>query len=131
MADDERKVPDQKELEKELSDYLSKKYGAQVKIVSPMMLPKTAEQKAEGETTEGSEAVDNIQFDMKPEELEAYLNEYVIKQDEAKAILATKVCTHFNRIKHERHSQKSQDPTVVGRIKNNIIMIGPTGVDKT
>ena len=28
MADDERKVPDQKELEKELSDYLSKKYGA-------------------------------------------------------------------------------------------------------
>ena len=130
MADDERKVPDQKELEKELSDYLSKKYGAQVKIVSPMMLPKAAEQKAEGETT-GSEAVSNIQFDMKPEELEAYLNEYVIKQDEAKAILATKVCTHFNRIKHESQSEKSQDPTVVGRIKNNIIMIGPTGVGKT
>ena len=131
MADDERKVPDQKELEKELSDYLSKKYGAQVKIVSPMMLPKAAEQKVEGETTAPSEAVDNIQFDMKPEELEAYLNEYVIKQDEAKAILATKVCTHFNRIKHERQSEKSQDPTVVGRIKNNIIMIGPTGVGKT
>ena len=130
MADDERKVPDQKELEKELSDYLSKKYGAQVKIVSPMMLPKAAEQKAEGETT-GSEAVSNIQFDMKPEELEAYLNEYVIKQDEAKAILATKVCTHFNRIKHELRSERSQDPTVVGRIKNNIIMIGPTGVGKT
>ncbi|MGD8704127.1 MAG: AAA family ATPase, partial [Syntrophobacterales bacterium] len=131
MADDERKVPDQKELEKELSDYLSKKYGAQVKIVSPMMLPKAAEQKVEGETTAASEAVDNIQFDMKPEELEAYLNEYVIKQDEAKAILATKVCTHFNRIKHERQSEKYQDPTVVGRIKNNIIMIGPTGVGKT
>ena len=130
MADDERKVPDQKELEKELSDYLSKKYGAQVKIVSPMMLPKAAEQKAEGETT-GSEAINNIQFEMKPEELEAYLNEYVIKQDEAKAILATKVCTHFNRIKHESQSEKSQDPTVVGRIKNNIIMIGPTGVGKT
>jgi len=48
MADDERKVPDQKELEKELSDYLSKKYGGRVKIVSPMMLPKGAEQEAEG-----------------------------------------------------------------------------------
>ena len=130
MADDERKVPDQKELEKELSDYLSKKYGAQVKIVSPMMLPKAAEQKSKGETT-GSEAIKNIQFEMKPEELEAYLNEYVIKQDEAKAILATKVCTHFNRINHELQSEKTQDPTVVGRIKNNIIMIGPTGVGKT
>ena len=51
MADDERKVPDQKELEKELSDYLSKKYGARVKIVSPMMLPKGAKQEAEGEST--------------------------------------------------------------------------------
>jgi ATP-dependent Clp protease ATP-binding subunit ClpX len=131
MADDERKVPDQKELEKELSDYLSKKYGAQVKIVSPMMLPKAAEQEAEGGTTAGSEAVNKIQFEMKPEELEAYLDEYVIKQDEAKAILATKVCTHFNRIKHELQSEKFQDPTVVGRIKNNIIMIGPTGVGKT
>ena len=131
MADDERKVPDQKELEKELSDYLSKKYGARVKIVSPMMLPKGAEQEAEGETTSDSEALNNIQFEMKPEELEAYLNEYVIKQDEAKAILATKVCTHFNRIKHELQNEKSHDPTVVGRIKNNIIMIGPTGVGKT
>ncbi len=131
MAEDERKVPDQKELEKELSDYLSKKYGARIKIVSPLMLPKAGGQKGEKEATSGSDAVSKIQFDMKPEELETYLNEYVIKQDEAKAILSTKVCTHFNRIKHELKSKRTQDPTVVGRIKNNIIMIGPTGVGKT
>jgi endopeptidase Clp ATP-binding regulatory subunit ClpX len=131
MAEDEKKVPDQKELEKELSDYLSKKYGARIKIVSPLMLPKEAEEQSEGESESGGDAVDKIKFDMKPEELEAYLNEYVIKQDEAKAILATKVCTHFNRIKHEFKGKKKQDPTVVGRIKNNIIMVGPTGVGKT
>ena len=131
MAEDERKIPGQKELEKELSDYLSKKYGARIKIVSPLMLPKAAAAKGEETGSTGDAAVDNIKFDMKPEELEAYLNEYVIKQDEAKAILATKVCTHFHRIKHERRSKKGQDPTVVGRIKNNIIMIGPTGVRKT
>jgi ATP-dependent Clp protease ATP-binding subunit ClpX len=131
MSEDERKVPGQKELEKELSDYLSKKYGARVKIVSPLMLPKAAGGKEEETGSTGDAAVDNIKFDMKPEELEAYLNEYVIKQDEAKAILATKVCTHFHRIKHERRGKKGQDPTVVGRIKNNIIMIGPTGVGKT
>ena len=54
----------------------------------------------------------------------------MIKQDEAKAVLATKICTHFNRIK----TGKSRGPTglePVGLIKNNIIMIGPTGVGKT
>ena len=130
MAEDERKVPGQKELEKELSDYLSKKYGARVKIVSPLMLPKASSEKGE-EKPSDSDAVDKIKFEMKPEELEAYLEEYVIKQNEAKAILATKVCTHFHRIRHEGRGKKGQDPTVVGRIKNNIIMIGPTGVGKT
>ena len=66
-----------------------------------------------------------INFTMKPEELEAYLNEYVIKQERAKEILATKICTHFNRIR------LSDESAPVGNIKNNIIMIGPTGVGKT
>jgi ATP-dependent Clp protease ATP-binding subunit ClpX len=127
MPDGEQKIPDQKDLEKELSEHLSKKYGARIKIV----FPKAARERTENEGTSGSDAVNKIQFDMKPEELEAYLNEYVIKQDEAKAILVTKVCTHFNRIKHELKSKRGQDPTVVGRIKNNIIMTGPTGVGKT
>ena len=125
MADDERKVPDQKELEKELSDYLSKKYGAQVKIVSPMMLPKAAEQKAEGETT-GSEAVSNIQFDMKPEELEAYLNEYVIKQDEAKKVLSVALCDHYHHVQQALSGRETRNYT-----KQNIILLGPTGVGKT
>ena len=127
MPDGEQKIPDQKKLEKELSEHLSKKYGARIKI----FLPRAARERTENEGTSGSDAVSKIQFDMKPEELEAHLNEYVIKQDEAKAILVTKVCTHFSRIKHELKSKRGQDPTVVGRIKNNIIMTGPTGVGKT
>ena len=53
MSEDERKVPGQKELEKELSDYLSKKYGARIKIVSPLMLPKAAGEKGEEEASAG------------------------------------------------------------------------------
>ncbi len=65
-------------------------------------------------------------FDMKPEELLEYLDRYVVKQDSAKEIIATKVCTHFNRLKlGEELSRAATD------IKNNIIMIGPTGVGKT
>ena len=36
---DSGKIPDQKELEKELSDYLSKKYGNRIKIISPLLYP--------------------------------------------------------------------------------------------
>ncbi|UCG14634.1 MAG: AAA family ATPase [Deltaproteobacteria bacterium] len=128
--DGELKMLDQKELEKELNDYLHKKYGVRIRIVTPMMLAKAA-QKGGEEKSADSNPVDKIQFDMKPEELVAHLDEYVVKQDEAKAILATKVCTHFNRIRRELENKCTPAQTDVGRIKNNIIMIGPTGVGKT
>ena len=70
---------------------------------------------------------ERIQFDMKPEELETYLNQYVVRQDRAKEILATKICTHFNKIR----LGEPEDEAGMGHIKNNILMIGPTGVGKT
>ncbi|NKB65538.1 MAG: AAA domain-containing protein [Candidatus Latescibacteria bacterium] len=66
-------------------------------------------------------------FSLKPEELEAYLNQYAIGQYQAKAILATKICTHFNRL----NLPPDEDEDIIGSIKNNILMIGPTGVGKT
>ena len=42
------KIPDQKELEKELSDYLSKKYGNRIKIISPLVFPKGHEASIDG-----------------------------------------------------------------------------------
>ena len=50
------------------------------------------------QTKEAGKSKKKINFDLKPEELIAYLDQYVVKQDNAKAILATKICTHFNRI---------------------------------
>lgn len=128
MDDTKNKFPDQKELEKELSEYLSKKYGDRVKIVSPFIMPKPV---IEDESSQRRRSgAGRINFDLKPEELEDYLNEYVIKQDAAKSILATKICTHFNRIRYQQEKGRQPDPGV-GSIKNNIILIGPTGVGKT
>lgn len=121
------KIPDQKELEKELSEYLSKKYGSRIKVVAPQWLAKP--DKA-GEARSKADKLSRINFDLKPEELEAYLNEYVVKQELAKSILATKVCTHFNRIRHSLEQGREPEPGV-GAIKNNIILVGPTGVGKT
>ncbi len=121
--------PDQETLEKELSDYLTKKYGYRIKVISPMM---AAEHPHEpGENAKKPSGIDSIRFDMKPEELEAYLNRYVIRQDEPKAVLATKVCTHYNRIRYLKGISRFGAEPMVGRIKNNILLIGPTGVGKT
>jgi len=121
-------LPSQKDLEQEIRDYLVKKYGGKVRVVTQSFIPdrKASEEDGRGE---GGKQQDGFVFDLKPEELETYLNEYVIRQDRAKAVLATKVCTHFNRVAYL--ARKGNDRLPVGNIKNNIILIGPTGVGKT
>jgi len=131
MKDSDSKVPDQKELEKELNEYLGKKYGDRIRLVVPMLFPKPETEEVSKEEKEPAEGKGKIHFDLKPEELEAFLNDYIIRQDEAKAILATKICTHFNRIKFTEMTQGRNRYEGVGHIKNNILMIGPTGVGKT
>jgi len=127
MKEHNEKIPDPKEIEKEIGDFLSKKFGGSVKMVTPLVLP----QKVTTEKGEKSVKKEKkINFDLKPEELISFLDQYIVKQDNAKAILSTKICTHFNRIKHaENSSDETED--MVGRIKNNILMFGPTGVGKT
>ncbi len=132
MKDSDFKVPDQKELEKELNEYLGKKYGDRIRLVVPMLFPKSqAEDVSKEEKDLGEGKKGKINFDLKPEELEAFLNDYIIRQDEAKEILATKICTHFNRIKFTELTKGRNRYEGVGHIKNNILMIGPTGVGKT
>ena len=70
---------------------------------------------------------EKLNFSLKPEELIAYLDEFVVRQEKAKAILATKICTHFNRL----NLPIDDEEVLVGSIKNNVLMIGPTGVGKT
>jgi len=127
MKDHSEKIPSPKELEKEISEFLAKKFGENVKIVSPMVMTREA---TADQTREAGKSKKTFNFDLMPEELIAYLDQYVVKQDNAKSILATKICTHFNRI---QRNLESDDPigSMVGSIKNNVLMIGPTGVGKT
>jgi len=127
MKEHNEKLPDPKEIEKEIGDFLAKKFGGSVKMVTPMALPhKTANEKDEKSTKK----VKKINFDLKPEEMISYLDQYIVKQENAKAILSTKICTHFNRIKRAESASDGADD-MVGRIKNNILMFGPSGVGKT
>jgi endopeptidase Clp ATP-binding regulatory subunit ClpX len=127
MSEHNEKIPDPKELEKEISDFLAKKFGGQIKVLSPLVMTQEA---VTGRPKETPREKKKINFNLKPEELIAYLDQYVVRQDQAKAILSTKICTHFNRI---RCSEEDKDrfESMAGGIKNNVLMIGPTGVGKT
>jgi len=127
MKEHNEKIPNPKELEKEISEFLAKKFGENVKIVSPMVMTQEA---MVDKPMDSDNPKPKLNFNLKPEELIAYLDQYVVRQDSAKAILATKICTHFNRIKRSIESDDSLG-SMVGRIKNNVLMIGPTGVGKT
>ena len=61
----------------------------------------------------------------KPKEIKAFLDEYVIGQDEAKKTLAVAVYNHYKRL-----AQKHDDNDVEIE-KSNIIMVGATGTGKT
>ena len=61
----------------------------------------------------------------KPKEIKAFLDEYVIGQDEAKCALAVSVYNHYKRL-----MQQGGDDEVEIE-KSNIIMVGSTGTGKT
>ena len=59
-----------------------------------------------------------------PKEIKAYLDEYVIGQDDAKITLAVAVYNHYKRV-----FNKEECDVEIG--KSNVLMLGPTGVGKT
>lgn len=65
-------------------------------------------------------------FHYKPREVKAYLDRFVIKQDEAKKVLSVALCDHYHHVRFalEGHEQPNY-------AKQNVILIGPTGVGKT
>ena len=61
----------------------------------------------------------------KPHEIYAFLNDYVIGQDQAKKVLSVAVYNHYKRI------EANVAPDDVELQKSNILLIGPTGAGKT
>ena len=71
----------------------------------------------------GEQDTDEINL-IKPKEIKAFLDDYVIGQDEAKKVLSVAVYNHYKRVL----SGASSD---IELQKSNILMLGPTGSGKT
>jgi len=72
-----------------------------------------------------SERIDN---NMKPADIKAYLDQYVIGQERAKKVLSVAVYNHYKRINNNL-VEKPNDGVELE--KSNILLVGPTGTGKT
>ncbi len=67
-----------------------------------------------------------FEFTYKPREVKDYLDRFVIKQDEAKKVLSVALCDHYHHVRLALEGKESPNYA-----KQNIILVGPTGVGKT
>ncbi|NBW91079.1 MAG: ATP-dependent Clp protease ATP-binding subunit ClpX [Actinobacteria bacterium] len=63
-----------------------------------------------------------------PRDIRAFLDEYVVGQDQAKKVLAVAVFNHYRRVMHKATSTRKDE---VELQKSNILLLGPTGCGKT
>lgn len=107
----------------ELRQFLQNKYGSGVHVeVFPN--PQQVQEDEGEEFRRKREKV--LEFKYVPREIKEYLDRFVIQQDEAKKVLATAICDHYHHIQNCREPEDWQDYK-----KQNILLIGPTGVGKT
>src|SRR5438045_4368164 len=88
-----------------------------------------AEEDEKPEKTEHKE----FEFHLLPRDIKAHLDRFVIKQEEAKKVLAIAVCDHYNQANYLRRLEK-EDPEraqEIEYIKKKVIMVVTKGVGKT
>src|SRR5438045_199899 len=78
------------------------------------------------EEPESKPAADQFDFKYKPREVKAHLDRFVIKQDEAKKVLSVALCDHYHHVRLAMAGKEQPNYA-----KQNVILLGPTGVGKT
>lgn len=129
MSDDGPKNPFE-EIQKHLQEMLRKNPGmaANVQAFTPGEQEEPSETPAHKPEDE-DEALSRIRnFNLKPKEIRDYLNRFVIKQNDAKKVLSVAICDHYNHVRQCLDNEKIREQEYN---KQNIILLGPTGVGKT
>jgi endopeptidase Clp ATP-binding regulatory subunit ClpX len=116
------------EIQKQLSELFK---GSNVKVSAPGMADSTAPAESDPteETPQENSALQAVRrFHLKPKEIRDYLNRFVVRQDEAKKVLSVAICDHYNQAR-QRLAEKTGMAAEYS--KQNILLLGPTGVGKT
>src|SRR5881394_302645 len=122
--------PSPEELKAKITEFMKQNFGDRVSVATfAEPEPAAAEEEEKPEKTDHPE----FEFSLLPRDIKAHLDRFVIKQDEAKKVLAIAVCYHYNHANYLRRLEK-EDVTraqEIEYIKQNVILVGPTGVGKT
>ena len=121
------KFPTPEEIQKKLAEFMKSSFGNNVSV-SAVGQPEREE--TEGDAPESKAADDAFDFHYLPRDIKAHLDRFVIKQDEAKKVLSIAVCDHYNNVKFQAAREK-ENSAPAEYTKQNVILIGPTGVGKT
>jgi len=111
--------PTPEEFQRQLSEFVRQHF----QHARPAAQPETSGAPESPKQKDGGEA---FAFNYKPREVKEYLDRFVIKQDEAKKVLSVALCDHYHHVRLALEGRESPNYA-----KQNVILIGPTGVGKT
>jgi ATP-dependent Clp protease ATP-binding subunit ClpX len=111
--------PSPEEFQRQMSDFLRQHlHGGRA--------PGEDQEPSEPAQTDGAAEPKPFEFKSTPREVKAHLDRFVIKQDEAKKVLSVALCDHYHHVRLAQEGKESPNYA-----KQNVILIGPTGVGKT
>ncbi len=111
-------APSPEEFQHQLQDFMRQHFAS-------LNAPK-ADSPGAPESPQSEASEDEFVFDQKPRDVKAYLDRFVIKQEEAKKVLSVALCDHYHHVRLARAGREQPNYA-----KQNIILLGPTGVGKT
>src|SRR6201988_3675782 len=95
--------PSPEELKSKITEFMKQNFGDRVSVATigePQAA--VAEEDEKPEKTEHKE----FEFHLLPRDIKAYLDRFVIKQEEAKKVLAIAVCDHYNHANYLRRLEQ-------------------------
>jgi endopeptidase Clp ATP-binding regulatory subunit ClpX len=112
--------PTPEEFQRQLSDFVRQHFQS---------ARAAAAQPESTETSEGEHKPpkpEDFEFDYTPREVKEHLDRFVIKQEDPKKVLSVALCDHYHHVRLALEGKECPNYA-----KQNIILIGPTGVGKT
>ena len=116
--------PTPEEFQKQLAEFMRQHYRDNSGATWPTESAPTGGY--DREATKSSSNEDKFEFDYKPRDVKQHLDRFVIQQDEAKKVLSVALCDHYHQVRLALEGRSTPNYS-----KQNIILIGPTGVGKT
>src|SRR6266516_3419298 len=122
--------PSPEELKAKITEFMKQNFGDRVSVAT-FAEPEAAA--AEEEEKPEKAIYKDFEFNLLPRDIKAHLDRFVIKQDEAKKVLSIAVCDHYNHANYLRRLEKEDAARAeeTEYAKQNVILVGPTGVGKT